>query len=47
MSEARADAWISAWEAEAAAEVGLRSGSAYWQAGWAWITAERVKRVRP
>ena len=41
-----ADAWIAAWEAKAA-EDGLERGSAYWQAGWDWIDAERERRVRP
>jgi hypothetical protein len=41
-----ADAWIAAWEAQAASE-GLDRGSAYWEAGWTWIAAERECRVRP
>jgi 2-methylisocitrate lyase-like PEP mutase family enzyme len=46
LSDARADAWIAAWHTQAA-EDGLERGSAYWDAGFAWITAERVRRVRP
>ena len=38
-----ADAWIAAWEAQAAKE-GLARGSAYWQAGSEWIAKQR--RVR-
>ena len=41
-----ADAWIAAWEAKAAQD-GLERGSAYWQAGWDWIAAQRERRVRP
>jgi hypothetical protein len=46
VTEATADAWISGWEAWAAEE-GLERGSAYWQAGWAWIAEQRRSRVRP
>ena len=35
--------WIAAWEAQAA-EDGLERGSAYWQAAWDLIAAERRKR---
>ena len=41
-----ADAWIAAWEATAA-EDGLERGSAYWEAGWAWIAAQRERRAIP
>jgi hypothetical protein len=41
-----ADAWIAAWEDEAAQD-GLERGAAYWDAGWAWITERRRSRVRP
>ena len=44
--EPAADAWIAAWEAQAAQE-GLERGSAYWQAGWDWIAEQRQHRVRP
>jgi hypothetical protein len=30
------------WEAQAA-EDGLQRGSAYWDAGWAWIAEHRVR----
>jgi hypothetical protein len=33
MTAATADAWIAAWEAQAAPD-SLGRGSAYWQAGW-------------
>jgi hypothetical protein len=46
MTEATADAWIAAWEAKAA-EDGLERGSAYWDAGWAWIAAQRKTRRLP
>ncbi len=45
-TEDTADAWIAAWEAQAAQD-GLERGSAYWQAGWDWIAAQRQHRVRP
>jgi hypothetical protein len=41
-----ADAWIAAWEAQAAQD-GPERGAAYWEAGWAWIAARRKERVRP
>jgi hypothetical protein len=40
-----ADAWIAAWEAEAASE-GLRHRAAYWDATWAWITERRTRRLQ-
>jgi hypothetical protein len=46
VSPETADAWIAAWEAQAA-EDGLQRGSAYWEAGWAWIAEQRRSRVRP
>ena len=46
VTEETADAWIAAWEAQAAQD-GLERGSAYWQAGWDWIAAQREHRVRP
>lgn len=46
MTEATADTWITAWRAKAAQD-GLERGSAYWEAGWDWISAERVKQVKP
>jgi hypothetical protein len=36
VSPETADAWIVAWEAQAA-QNGLERGFAYWQAGWDWI----------
>ena len=45
-SEETADAWIAAWEAQAA-EDGLERGSAYWQAGWDWIAEQRRHCVQP
>jgi hypothetical protein len=41
-----ADAWIAAWEAQAA-EVGLEHGRAFWEAGWAWIAEQRRARKLP
>jgi hypothetical protein len=41
-----ADAWIAAWETQAAHD-GVQRGSAYWEAGWAWIAERRRSRVRP
>jgi hypothetical protein len=40
-----ADAWIAAWEAQAARD-GLERG-AYGDAGWDWIAAERERRPTP
>ncbi|HET9754960.1 MAG TPA: hypothetical protein VFP66_00535 [Candidatus Limnocylindrales bacterium] len=41
-----ADAWIAAWEAQAA-EDGLQRGNAYWEAGWTWIAEKRRTRRLP
>jgi hypothetical protein len=46
ISPETADAWIAAWEAQAA-EDGLERGSAYWVVGWAWIAHQRQSRTRP
>jgi hypothetical protein len=46
VSPETADAWIAAWDAEAADD-GLERGSAYWAAGWAWIAADRRERRDP
>jgi hypothetical protein len=46
VSEATADAWIAAWEAQAAQD-GLERGSAYWRAGWDWIAEQRKTRAHP
>jgi hypothetical protein len=46
VTEARADAWIAAWEARAAQD-GLERGSAYWQAAWEWIAEQRASRRLP
>ena len=43
VTEVTADAWIAAWEAQAAQD-GRERGSAYWQAGWAWIAERRKTR---
>ncbi len=43
VTEANADAWIAAWEAQAARD-GLPRDGAYWERGWAWIAAERQAR---
>jgi hypothetical protein len=44
--EETADAWIAAWEAQAAQD-GLEHLRPYWEAGWAWMTEQRRTRVRP
>jgi hypothetical protein len=44
--EATADAWIAAWEAQAAQD-GVERGSADWEAGWDWIAEQRRSRMRP
>ena len=46
VTEETVDAWIAAWEAQAAQD-DLERGSAYWEAGWGWIAAQRQHRVRP
>ena len=46
LSDTTADAWIAAWEAQAARD-GLGPGSAYWDAAWDWIAVNRTRRVRP
>ena len=46
MTEATAEAWIAAWDAEAAHE-GLEPGRVYWERGWDWITREKQLRSRP
>jgi hypothetical protein len=46
VTEETADAWIAGWEAIAAKD-GLARGAAYWDAGWAWIAAQRQHRVMP
>jgi hypothetical protein len=46
VTDETADAWLAAWEAQAAPD-GLERGAAYWQAGWKWIAAQREHRVRP
>jgi hypothetical protein len=45
-TEAAADAWIAAWEAQAARD-GLEADRRTGRAGWAWIAAQREHRVRP
>jgi hypothetical protein len=46
VTEATADAWIAAWDAQAAQD-GMTPSAAYWEAGWAWIAEQRRSRVRP
>ena len=46
VTEATADAWIAAWDAQAARD-GLEPGRVYWERGWEWIAAQRQHRVRP
>ena len=46
MTETTADAWIAAWEAQAARD-GLERSDASWGAGWDRIAARRVHRGRP
>ena len=46
LSETTADAWIAAWEAQAARD-GQERGSAYWDAAGEWIAAERRRRAKP
>ena len=46
VTESTADAWIAAWDAQAARD-GLERGAAYWDAGWSWIAEQRRSRVRP
>ena len=46
VTEETADAWIAAWEAQAAQD-GLERGAAYWDAGWEWINEQRKKRRLP
>jgi hypothetical protein len=41
-----ADAWIAAWDAQAA-QHGLERGSVYWETAWEWIAEQRRSRVRP
>jgi hypothetical protein len=37
----RAEAWIAAWETEAARK-GIERDGRYWDAGWAWIAMRRA-----
>jgi hypothetical protein len=43
LDEATADAWIAAWDVQAAQD-GLPRDGAYWEAGWQWIASERAAR---
>jgi hypothetical protein len=42
-----AEAWIAAWEREAADDSVIARGSGVWDAGWEWIGAERQFRRNP
>jgi hypothetical protein len=46
VTDATADAWIAAWQEQAARD-GLQRGAAYWDAGWEWIAAQRERRAKP
>jgi hypothetical protein len=46
LDEATGDAWIAAWEAQAAQD-GLPRDGAYREAGWRWIAEQRQKRRLP
>jgi len=46
MTEATADAWISAWARQAALE-GVQRGTASWEAAWNWIAEQRRARKLP
>ena len=46
MQPETADRWLDAWVLEATGRQLPRDG-AYWQAGWEWIAAERVRRAVP
>jgi hypothetical protein len=45
-TEETADAWIAAWERQAAHD-GIDRGAAYWEAGWGWITEQRKTSRTP
>jgi hypothetical protein len=45
-TDSTADSWLAASEAQAAQD-GLKRGAGSWTAGWAWIAAQRERRVRP
>jgi hypothetical protein len=47
MSEDRAEAWLSAWEAFAEADGQERLSSSFWERGIAWIAGERAVRNAP
>lgn len=46
VTEATADAWIAAWEAQAGRD-GIARDGRYWERGWDWINAERQRRSKP
>jgi hypothetical protein len=46
VTEASADAWLAASEAQAVQD-GLERGAAYWDAGWVWIAEQRRRRTLP
>ena len=46
VTDPTADAWIAAWDAQAAQD-GLEPGREYWERGWGRIATERQRRVRP
>jgi hypothetical protein len=45
-TEETADAWIAAWEVQAAQDE-LGRGADYWDAGWDWIAGQRNVRKAP
>lgn len=45
-TEATADAWIAAWDAQAARGA-LPRDRRYWERGQEWIAAERQRRAKP
>jgi hypothetical protein len=46
MTAATADGWIAAWETRRR-RTGSSADKAYWDAGWAWIAAQRKTRRLP
>ena len=46
VTETTAEAWIAAWDAQAARE-GLEPGRVYWDRGSDWMASQRGVRIRP